>query len=264
MHILIVKSFLLSFLFVSCTTKTETTGTESVQEQKVEQIKEQLDPEVAAFISKNTDTEIASTSKGSVSNGSLENGKLLPYNGPNFWYFDKGSYLSSRGFVHSKVKKTVLDSYKNLEVLSDRNWCIMEASNQKGGKLYPHRTHQNGMSIDFMMPLKKDNKPYYQLDSSGTMHYLMTFDDNGYHAKKKDVQIDFDAVGLHIIELEKAARKNGLKIKKIIIKIELKDELYASKYGATIKKKGIYVVKGLTKMINALHDDHYHIDFEKI
>ncbi len=254
---------LVSFLFISCITET-TSYTHKVKINNETEVPDPIDPEITAFIAKHVDSNDASISKGSVSNGSLKNGKLLPYTGENFWYFDKGSYLSSRGFVHSKVKKTVLDSYKNLELLSDRNWCLMEASNQKGGKLYPHRTHQNGMSIDFMMPLKKDNKPYYQLDSSGTMHYLMTFDDNGFHASKKDVQIDFDAVGLHIIELEKAARKNGLKIKKIIIKIELKDELYASKYGSTIKSKGIYVVKGLTKMINALHDDHYHIDFEEI
>jgi len=54
-----------------------------------------------------------------------------------------------------------------------------------------------------------------------------------------------------------------MKIAKVIIKIEYKDELFATEYGQKLKKSGIYIVKGLTKLINALHDEHYHIDFKK-
>jgi penicillin-insensitive murein endopeptidase len=113
-----------------------------------------------------------------------------------------------------------------------------------------------------MMPLKKDNKPYYEEDYSGKMHYLLTFDNTGVFSDNKEVSIDFDAAGEHILALEKAARQNGLKIKKVIIKIELKDELFASKHGKELEESGIYFVKGLSKLVNALHDDHYHIDFE--
>ena len=55
-----------------------------------------------------------------------------------------------------------------------------------------------------------------------------------------------------------------MKIKKVIIKIELKDELFSTPNGKKLKAKGIYVVKALTPLINGLHDDHFHIDFEEI
>ncbi len=140
----------------------------------------------------------------------------------------------------------------------------METANQKGGNLYPHRTHQNGLSIDFMMPLIKDNKPYYKLDSLGTRHYLLAFNDKGEYSTDTSIKVDFNLIAQHILILNEKAKKEDLKVKKVIIKIEFKDELFATEYGKKLKKSGIYVVRGLPKMINALHDEHYHIDFGKI
>jgi penicillin-insensitive murein endopeptidase len=53
-----------------------------------------------------------------------------------------------------------------------------------------------------------------------------------------------------------------VKIKKVIFKINLKDNLFKSKIGKKLKKSGIYFVKYLTPMVDNVHDDHYHIDFE--
>ncbi len=216
---------------------------------------------IRRYMAKHPDGTSTSVSVGTVSNGSLKNGKLIPYRGTNFQYFDSMSYVNHRAFVHHKLKKTVLSSYNTLESKSNRKYTIMECSNKTGGKLYPHRTHQNGLSIDFMMPLKKNGKPFYGLDNTGAGHYLLKFDEQGYLADDKSISIDFDATVQHILVLEQEARKNGLQIKKIIINTELKDELYAAKNGSQIKAQGIYVVQKLTPMINALHDDHYHIDF---
>jgi penicillin-insensitive murein endopeptidase len=145
-----------------------------------------------------------------------------------------------------------------------RIFQLMECSNEKGGKIWPHHTHQNGLSVDFMMPLIKDSLPYYKLDDLGKEHYLLTFDNNGCYSNNKEVKIDFDLVAKQILILDEQARKNGLKIKKVIIKIELKDELFSTPNGKKLKAKGIYVVKALTPLINGLHDDHFHIDFEEI
>jgi penicillin-insensitive murein endopeptidase len=222
---------------------------------------QQISSAIKKYMAKHPDGTSKSISVGTVSNGSLKNGKLIPYRGTNFQYFDSMSYVSHRAFVHHKVKKAVIASYKALESVNNRQYTIMECSNKNGGKIYPHRTHQNGLSIDFMMPLKKNNKPYYGLDQTGAGHYLLKFDQNGRLADDKSIEIDFDATVLHILTLEKEARKNGLRIKKIIINTDLKDELYAAKNGTQLKSRGIYVVQKLTPMINALHDDHYHIDF---
>jgi len=224
---------------------------------------DRLDP-IDEYYNKHVGDTLASICHGSVSNGSLEHGKLLPYHGNNYSYFDTTSYFSGRAFLHEDVLAFTLKAYKELESVSDRFYRIMECSNKKGGKLLPHQTHQNGTSIDFMMPLTKDHKPYYKLDKTGVSHYWLTFDDAGKYSEDKSVEIDFEAIAQHILLLNEAAKEKGWKIKKVIIKIELKDELYATPSGKKLKANGIYVVQGLSKLVNALHDEHYHIDFTKV
>ena len=242
----IVTLFLIVFCFNCCSS-----GQDSVEK-------------IRKYYTDHTIDNLSSISHGSVSNGSLEHGKLIPYYGSNYSYFDTTSYFSGRAFLHEDVLAFTLKAYKNLENVSNRFYRIMECSNQMGGKLWPHQTHQNGTSIDFMMPLTKDHKPYYNLDEIGLSHYWLSFDDNGKYSEDKSVEIDFEAIAQHILLLNEAANEKGWKIKKVIIKIELKDELYATPSGKKLKAKGIYVVQGLSKMVNALHDDHYHIDFAKV
>ena len=242
----IVTLFLIVFCFNCCSS-----GQDSVEK-------------IRKYYTDHTIDNLSSISHGSVSNGSLEHGKLIPYYGSNYSYFDTTSYFSGRAFLHQDVLAFTLKAYKNLENVSNRFYRIMECSNQMGGKLWPHQTHQNGTSIDFMMPLTKDYKPYYNLDEIGLRHYWLSFDDNGKYSEDKSVEIDFEAIAQHILLLNEAANEKGWKIKKVIIKIELKDELYATPSGKKLKAKGIYVVQGLSKMVNALHDEHYHIDFAKV
>lgn len=217
------------------------------------------------YYEKNNVDTIKSKSTGTEANGTLINGALMPPAGDNFAYFSDQSYLAGRAYTNHKVKKSVLAMYASLaKKYPNRTFQLMECSNEKGGKIWPHHTHQNGLSVDFMMPLTKDSVPYYKLDDLGKEHYLLTFDNQGRYSKDSLVHIDFDIVAKQILILDEQARKNGLKIKKVIIKIEQKDELYATPNGKKLKAKGIYVVKALTPLINGLHDDHFHIDFEEI
>lgn len=227
--------------------------------------KEKSNSAIENYINSHPDDGKASVSKGVVSNGSLVNGKLMPYSGANFQYFADNSFLMGRAFVHSAVRKTLIDSYHSIQpFFPAHTFYIMESSNKCGGKLDPHKTHQNGLSVDFMMPLLKDGKEYNGLDTLGVDHYYLNFDDSGKYTEDASIEINFDIVAKHILELDSKARENGLKISKVIIKIELKDELFHSKYGAELIKRGIYVVQNLTPIINMLHDEHYHIDFELI
>ncbi len=218
---------------------------------------------VDTYYEKNKGDSLPSQSTGTYSKGALINGKMMPFHGDNFTYFSETSYLSGRACVHSKVKTSVLATYSKLAKLHPgRIFGLMECSNKKGGKLWPHHTHQNGLSIDFMMPLLQNGKAYYELDDKGPDHYLLTFNDKGQYIKDTTVSIDFNLVAQHILLLDEQARKNGLHVKKVIIKIELKDELYATTFGKKLKAKGIYVVQALTPQINNIHDDHFHIDFD--
>lgn len=251
---------LLLFPFISCKGQVnENNSTDSLaigQDEK---------NEIQEYYSKNKGTERPSESIGTVSQGSLKNGKLMPFEGNNFHYFDTASYLGGRAFVHENLKKTIINSYKELETIRPtQHYCLMECSNKDGGKIHPHRTHQNGLSVDFMSPLQLAGQPYYGLDTIGAAHYLLDFDDNGNYTKDAKISIDFEVLAQHIWIVEQHARKNGLQISKVIFKMELKDELYATEYGQKLKTSSIYITKNLSPLINSLHDDHYHIDFELI
>jgi penicillin-insensitive murein endopeptidase len=92
----------------------------------------------------------------------------------------------------------------------------------------------------------------------------MKFDSNGKKRINKKIEIDFDKMAIHILTLEKVSRQNGYKIKKVILETNLKDEIFRSEYGEELKNSNIYFVRALPKMIDELHDDHYHIDFVKL
>lgn len=220
---------------------------------------------LSTYIEQNKNDSLVSQSLGSVSNGSLKNGKLVPFHGENYSYFDKTSYLSGRAFLNSKVLSTILDGYKKLATTEpNRNFKIMECAHKHGGKLCPHRTHQNGLSVDFMVPKTKNKKPYYGLDTLGVNHYWLTFNNQGQYNKDTSITIDFESIAKHLLILKKQAKKHKLKIQKVIIKVELKDELFEGEYGKKLKESGIYIVKSLSPTINALHDDHYHVDFKEM
>ncbi len=242
---------LLSFSFSAVTV--------SAQKQK-----KTAENSISEYYKKHKGDDQKSVSKGAVSNGSLEHAKLIPFEGDNYIYFDTTSYLNGRAFLNDAVLKITLNTYDRMkQIVPDRKFQIMECSNKTGGELWPHRTHQNGTSIDFMMPLKKNGKPYYDLDSKGSGHYWLSFDNSGKYSEDESVEIDFELVAAHILQLHEESSKHGWKVKKVIIKTELKDELFSTPSGKKLKNSGVYIVQKLTPMINALHDDHYHIDFAK-
>lgn len=205
-----------------------------------------------------------SQSIGTVSNGSLKNGVKLPYKGENYKYFSKLSYyILNRAYVNAKVYNTILETYKTCETTCPKVYFrVMECSHKHGGKIAPHRTHQNGLSVDFMTPLKKGSKQYRLFDKTGVWHYLLNADENGNIIKR--IEIDFETLAKHLLALDNAARKNGVIVKKVILKINLKDDLFKTESGKELKKRGIYFVRNLSKTIDNLHDDHYHVDFEEI
>jgi len=202
---------------------------------------------------------------GSVRDGKLENAYLVPYSGENWSYFSPFSYyILDNAYTHHKVHKTIIDAYTICEkTCPDKNFKLMETSHEEGGRMHFHRTHQNGMSADFMVPkMNSKGKQTRWLDHIGLSHYLLAFDDEGTSTLSGNTKIDFETIGKHILALDKSARENGLRIRKIILKIALKDDLYATNSGKEIKKRGIYIVQGLSHIVDILHDDHYHIDFE--
>lgn len=204
-----------------------------------------------------------SQSKGTVGKGQLVNGRRFPFRGDNYRYFSRMSFtFFNRAWVHEKVLDISLAAYGEMErQLPTQDFLIMECSHKEGGRMWPHRTHQNGTSIDFGTPLLKNGKPYYLHHHFGVWHYMMAFDKYGISNANSNISIDFETMGKHILALDKTARQRGMYIKKVIFKIDLKDDFFASKSGKKVKKKGIYFAQRLPEQIDNLHDEHYHIDF---
>ncbi len=224
--------------------------------------KPKRDP-IADYMAQFPDDGIESKAVGKVGDGRLEYGKLMPFAGPNFKYFDTSSYLMGRAFLHSKVKRAVLEGYKGCEQkLSERHFRLMECAGEHGGNLFPHRTHQTGMSVDFMVPLQKEGKPFTKLDDYGKAHYFLSFDSHGRWSQDASVEIDFETMAKHLLVLDESAKRQGLRIKKVLLKTELKDELFATPSGKELQRRGIYFARYFEPLINNLHDDHYHVDFE--
>jgi penicillin-insensitive murein DD-endopeptidase len=205
-----------------------------------------------------------SRSEGDFAHGKLENAYLFPFSGNNYSYFSIFSYyIMDNAYMHSKMYNTIQSSYKTCEETCEGiKFKTMECANKEGGKMAIHRTHQLGLSADFMVV--KKNKAGNQsrfLDYFGMAHYLHGFDSNGSHQVFKNTQIDFETCAKHILALDDAAKKNGLKLSKVILKLDLHDNLFATPSGKEIKRRDIYFAQWMPTFIDNLHDDHYHVDF---
>lgn len=219
--------------------------------------------QISVSCSKKVKGSGSSISKGKVSNGSLENGRKFPYKGKNYKFFSPASYsVLNRAWVHEKVLQIALNAYTECEKSCPHTkFLLMECSHKNGGRMWPHRTHQNGTSIDFGTPLLKKGKPYHMHNKFGLLHYALSFDENGVVNYNKHISIDYNTMAKHILALDKCARKQGMYVKKVIFKINLKDNFYASEYGKKVKQKGIYFALKLPPVIDNQHDEHYHVDF---
>jgi len=198
-----------------------------------------------------------STCYGTTKKGRLENAVKLPGSGNNFTSYGNIPVLIGRTYVHSKVKKVVVESYNDLaQQMPNIIFKYAETGLEQGGRFTPHKTHQNGLSIDFMVPVTdKNNKSvYFSTNALNKYGYNIDFNTKGENEK---YLIDFDSLAAHIVALNKAAINNNISIWRVIFAPDLQDKLYATKYGAYLKKN----IKIPTKKSWVRHDEHFHVDF---
>jgi len=204
-------------------------------------------------IENNEDSECYGVTK----NGKLTNGKRLPSIGENFVTY---SYLGStigRTSVHSQVRKIILDSYSWLsQKKPEKRFVYGETGWSSGGRFRPHKTHQNGLSVDFMVPLIDEYGHSVEMKTNilNKWGYNVEFDSKGGLEK---VAIDFEAMAMHIYALKLQAKENGVKIWRVIFDPQLQKYLFNTKYGNRIRD-----IQFSRKRSWVRHDDHYHVDFE--
>ncbi len=194
---------------------------------------------------------------GGVVGGHLINGKRLPLSGANFTAYHIAGYMAGRTFMHGLVRDAVLDAYKALEESApEQRYVYAEAGWPFGGKFIPHRSHSNGTSVDFMVPLRTDRGAMAQVPASlfNRLGYDVKFDDDG---KRDGLSIDFEAVAQHLTALDKAVRGRGIKINRVIFEPSLQRHLFKTASGQALSQR----LPFMDRTAWVRHDQHYHVDF---
>ena len=198
-----------------------------------------------------------STCYGTTSDGKLGNGVELPASGENFESYSSIARLAGRTYVHSKVRDIILAAYKDLEKEQPgKIYKYAETGYKEGGQFKPHKTHRNGLSVDFMVPVidKSGSSVYFPTNPFNRFGYNVEFDsDSGY----EDYTIDYEAMAAHIVLLHKEAKSRGYDLWRVIFDPELQPNLFKTQYAEYLSSN----IQFSKKRSWVRHDEHYHVDF---
>lgn len=199
-----------------------------------------------------------STCYGTTSKGRLEKGIELPSSGENFVAYSAIGRLAGRVYVHSQVNSIIVNAYKSLETEQpDKVFKYAETGFKEGGQFKPHKTHRNGLSVDFMTPVLDESGqsvhlPTHPLNKFG---YDIEFDSKG---KYGEYTIDYVGLAAHIVALHKESVTQGVNLWRVIFDPKLQPELFKTSYGTYLKKH----IQFSEKRSWVRHDEHYHVDFD--
>ena len=186
----------------------------------------------------------------------------LPMSGSNFSMNSYVSYSAGRMYLKGNVGAAVLAAYADLAG-KHPEWKFVygEMGLKGGGRFWPHRTHKDGTSADFMTPV-------YTVDSSGKQvstplpctalnlwGYGVRMNDKG---QSGEYHLDAAAMIAHIAALRDAAPRYGLGIRRVIFDPPLLALLRAEPSFARIQDITFMQQKAWFP-----HDGHYHVDFVK-
>lgn len=194
---------------------------------------------------------------GTVAHGRIEGSVKLPLQGANFSAYSTLAATAGRTHVHTRVAAILEASYGALAATRpETHYVYGETGWPSGGRFRPHRTHQNGLSVDFFVPVK-DGKgrsvalPTKLLDRLG---YDVEFDPQ---ARYGEYTIDFDAMAEHLYQLDVAAKAAGSGLALVIFDTQYLPRLFATRRGPYLKE-ALPFLKGKPWV---RHDEHYHVDF---
>lgn len=194
---------------------------------------------------------------GTTANGSLENGWKLPANGGNFSSYSSVGRLLGRTYVHSSVFEVVVAAYAAVEETApEKKFVYGETGKKSGGKFSPHKTHRNGLSVDFMVPLLGPDGDSVPMRTTmlNKWGYDLEFDKAG---RLGDLRIDAEAMAEHLYQLHRAAKRLGIEIWRVIFAPELQSLLHGTVRWGYLREN----LQFSKRRSWVRHDDHYHIDF---
>lgn len=194
---------------------------------------------------------------GTTADGKLENGWKLPHAGVNFEAYSTTGWLLGRTYVHSQVFEVVLAAYARLSrEFPDRLYVYGETGKRRGGEFSPHKTHRNGLSVDFMVPLANERGHSVAMPTSplNKWGYGLEFDESG---RLDELVIDAEAMAEHLYQLHSAATQAGIGVRRVIFDPRLQPLLHGTRRWDYLKEQ----LRFSTRPSWVRHDDHYHVDF---
>jgi len=141
----------------------------------------------------------ASTCYGTPAQGRLQGGVQLPVQGQNYVPYSTLGVTLGRTYVHQTVRDIVIDAYAATRMNApEKRFMYGETGLATGGPFKPHRTHQSGISVDFMVPVVDRTHKSVLMPASiqNKFGYELEFDASG---SLDDLQIDFDAMAEHLL-----------------------------------------------------------------
>lgn len=199
---------------------------------------------------------LPSASVGTRSSGHLRNGHRLPTEG---WNFTTYSYLGStigRTAVHDRVRDALVDAWSELaETHPDVVWQYGETAWPHGGDFFPHKTHQHGLSVDHMVPVRTPDGGAARLPCRAwnALCYRLHADRSGDFG---GLQTDFEGLAALVDAVDRHAAAHDLRLDLVIYAPDLQDDLARATGGDVVRR-----VRFSTNPSWVRHDNHVHFDF---
>lgn len=194
---------------------------------------------------------------GTPARGRIEHAVQLPASGKNFRAYSAVGVSLGRTYAHARVAAAVTDAYAALaERAHAQTFVYGETGFAKGGPFKPHKTHQNGLSVDFFVPVLDAKGRSVPLPTSALNRYGYDIEFDA-DARYRDLRIDFEALGEHLYALDQAGRRSGARIGRVIFEPAFLPKLFATRRGPYLRDR-ITFVRG---KVWWRHDEHYHVDF---
>lgn len=202
--------------------------------------------------------ETPSRAEGRPGQGRIRFARSMPPAGDGYETYSHLGAALGRQYVHSALFATLRTAFKRAaNEEPGRCFQLAETGWRHGGRFRPHRTHQNGLSVDILMPVSDSQGRATQLATWPwqLFGYGWEFDAKG---NADSLHIDFNVLARLLLSLDEAAAQNGLRIELVIVTPEYQPLLFATPLGAKLQPLR---ARFMRRQAWVRHDEHIHIDF---
>jgi penicillin-insensitive murein endopeptidase len=195
---------------------------------------------------------------GTTASGRLEDGHVIPPWGQGYVAYSFIGAVLGRQYVDGRVRDALTAALAvRAAAEPGRTFVVGETGWPHGGRFRPHRSHQNGRSVDVFMPVEtqRGNPQMLGIWPWNKFGYGFEFDEAG---RLGDLRISFESVAALLIELDHQAHERGLAIQKVFIAPEYVPHLLATPSGHHLGALEMVLSR---RPAWVRHDEHFHVDF---